>query len=206
MMAMRQPLIEFWFDPTCPHTWRTSRWLADVAARRALEVEWGLMSLAILNEGREAPQRLAEKRRRSVPVLQALEAVRDKHGTAALGAVYGRLGVWLHDQGAALDVPVVARALAATGITDLALDEKSLAGFQGGVSHGHAEAQRRAGMEAGSPLIAIDGGRAFFGPVLAQVPGSDEAGQIFDGLVTLTRCGSFSELKGSRETPPLLTR
>jgi membrane-associated PAP2 superfamily phosphatase len=27
--------VEFWFDPGCRFTWRTSRWLVDVAHRRA---------------------------------------------------------------------------------------------------------------------------------------------------------------------------
>lgn len=30
--------VEFWFDPGCPFTWRTSRWLLDVATRRGLDV------------------------------------------------------------------------------------------------------------------------------------------------------------------------
>lgn len=48
--------VEFWFDPACPFTWRTSRWLAGVAARRGFDVQWRLMSLSILNEGREVPE------------------------------------------------------------------------------------------------------------------------------------------------------
>ncbi|WP_446215814.1 DsbA family protein [Micromonospora sp. IBHARD004] len=46
----------FFFDPACPWTWRTSRWLVAVAGARGLRVEWRAFSLAILNEGRIAPE------------------------------------------------------------------------------------------------------------------------------------------------------
>ena len=34
----------------------TSRWLGEVAETRGLEVDWQVMSLAILNEGRDLPE------------------------------------------------------------------------------------------------------------------------------------------------------
>ena len=43
--------VTFWFDPSCPYTWRTSRWLLAVTGARDLTIDWRLMSLAILNEG-----------------------------------------------------------------------------------------------------------------------------------------------------------
>ena len=47
--------VDFFFDPTCPYTWRTSRWIAGVAEAGAASVTWRLMSLAVLNEGKELP-------------------------------------------------------------------------------------------------------------------------------------------------------
>jgi len=190
--------VEFWFDPTCPHTWRTSRWLVDVAERRGLEIEWQLVSLAILNEGKDAPPERLLKRRRSRPVLQALESVRQRHGPRVLGQVYAHVGAALHEQSAEVDVAVVGEALADLGIDDVHLDLQVLDGFQVDVAAQHEHAQRRVGIEIGSPLLAVDGGRAFFGPVLARVPESAEADRIFDGAVALMVSASFSELKGSR--------
>ena len=46
----------FWFDAMCPFTWRTSRWLTGVTGTRNLTVDWRLMSLAVLNEGKEIPE------------------------------------------------------------------------------------------------------------------------------------------------------
>ena len=64
--------VEFWFDPGCPHTWRTSRWLSDVVGRRGVDVHWRLMSLTVLNEGRERPAEYWERRRQADRALRVL--------------------------------------------------------------------------------------------------------------------------------------
>jgi len=47
--------LTFYFDPVCPWTWNTSRWLVDIAEHLGLAVDWRPLSLAVLNAGREVP-------------------------------------------------------------------------------------------------------------------------------------------------------
>ena len=52
---MRYPAIKQWLDPVCPFSWNTARWLAEVAKDNGFDVQWHLMSLAVLNEGQAMP-------------------------------------------------------------------------------------------------------------------------------------------------------
>ena len=57
--------VDFWFDPMCPWAWMTSRWLLEAAAVRGLEPRFHVMSLAVLNEGRDLPQEYRDMLARS---------------------------------------------------------------------------------------------------------------------------------------------
>ena len=52
-MTTERKTLDLWFDPLCPWAWMTSRWALEVAKVRPVEVAFHVMSLAVLNEGRE---------------------------------------------------------------------------------------------------------------------------------------------------------
>ena len=43
------PDVTLWLDPVCPFSWNTARWLRSVAQTAGFDVDWQLMSLAVLN-------------------------------------------------------------------------------------------------------------------------------------------------------------
>ena len=63
----------------------------------------------------------------------------------------------------------------------------------------HDEGQQRTGQESGSPVLAMDDGPGFFGPIVVEAPTGDEAMRLFDGLALLSSVPLFVELKRARE-------
>src|SRR6266508_2353108 len=103
--------ITFWFDPTCPFTWRTSRWVRDVAERRGEDVRWRFLSLAILNEGKDVPEQYRKHHAWSRGALRVLAATDERHGQQAVDRLYTALGRRVHDKVADRGDDVIRAAL-----------------------------------------------------------------------------------------------
>src|SRR5262245_60705700 len=113
--------VTFYFDPTCPFTWRTSRWLRAVTQPRGHTIGWKLMSLKMLNEGRELPEAYGDRVGFSIRAVPVLQATLDSHGPGALDRVYPQFGTRLHYQHALRDDDLLVTAIAAADLpADLA--------------------------------------------------------------------------------------
>jgi predicted DsbA family dithiol-disulfide isomerase len=190
--------VEMWFDPTCPFTWRTSRWLRELERAGAVSVEWKLMSLGILNEGRDVPERHREGFVRGARFLRALVAAGERGGPEAVGRLYDALGSRLHEQDEGLADDVLIRSVEEVGLDGAVADAAEDEALDRAVRASHDEAQRRVGTETGSPVTAYDAGPAFFGPVVNPVPTGEEAVTLLTAMSSLSKVSAFSEVKRSR--------
>ncbi|MFD7504035.1 disulfide bond formation protein DsbA [Streptomyces sp. NPDC059850] len=204
--------VDFWFDPACPYSWLTSRWVVEAAKVRPLEVRWRIMSLAVLNEGRDDDPEGDPEGYLWIPV-RICAAVLRRYGQEALGAFYAAL--WADrggdgDGGGAkrwMNDPSV--ALADVGLPpELAEAARFRGGYDDAVRASHAEGIALLGPHVGTPVVAVpapggdDGARiAFFGPVLSQVPRGEDAGRLWDATLLVAGAPGFHELKGAPADP-----
>ena len=190
--------VHFWLDAGCPFTWATSQWLRDAATAHDAQVEWRVMSLAVLNEGREVPEQYRAGMTRGTRTGRLLAAAGQQGGAPAVGALYLALGELVHEQGRPAEDDVFAEALATAGLPASLLTAADDAALDAVVRASHDQSQQRVGMDSGSPVTALDDGPAYFGPVVAPVPGPEASAHLWDALVAVSRVPELSELKRGR--------
>jgi 2-hydroxychromene-2-carboxylate isomerase len=192
--------ITFWFDPTCPFTWRTSRWLRDTAARNGERVRWRFLSLALLNEGREVPEQHKPALVWGRHAHRVLAAAEERHGQDAVDRLYTAVGQRVHERDAQRDASTLSEAIAEAGLAADLADAADDAEWDKVVRASHEQAQARVGTETGSPVTAIDDGPGFFGPVVVPIPDADAADRLLEALRLLSTVPQFSELKRVRDS------
>lgn len=194
--------VDFWFDPTCPWAWLTSRWLTEIEQGHDLTVRWHLMSRAVLNEDREVSPRYAEQLARSWGPLRVIAAARAAHGPWVVKALYDAIGNQIHPGGEDALAEACRKALADVGLAPELADAAEDAAFDADVRASHAEAVALVGDDVGTPVLAIDG-VGFFGPVVTPAPTGEAAERLWDAVVLATSVPGFYELKRSRTQGPV---
>ncbi|SKC48057.1 mycothiol-dependent nitroreductase Rv2466c family protein [Okibacterium fritillariae] len=194
--------VEFWFDPSCPWAWMTSRWVDEVAKVRDLDVTFNIMSLAVLNEDQDVSDEYRAFFPRALKYTRLVAAAKELHGQQIVKPLYDALGTRIHPGGSTNPDEVIPQALAEVGLdADFARYADSDE-FDPQMRASHFEGINRVGQDVGTPVIAVNG-VAFFGPVISPAPKGEEAAKLWDGVVQVAAYPGFFELKRSRTVGPI---
>ena len=195
---------DFWFDPLCPFAWITSRWIGEVEGVRDIETVWHVMSLAVLNEGRDLEPAYRESMDNAWGMVRVIIAAQQQHGDATVKALYDAMGSLIHESGEQDRDLVISKALADCGLPATLAAAASTDAFDDQLRASHQEGISLVGQDVGTPVVAFNG-TAFFGPVLTRIPRGEEAGKLWDATTAIAAYPHFFELKRSRTEQPEFT-
>ncbi len=195
--------LDFWFDPLCPWAWIGSRWVLEVEKVRPVTARWHVMSLAILNSGKEdVPDRYKEFLQQAWGPVRVCIAAEQKFGPEVLLPLYTALGTRFHHDKAERNRATIEAALAEAGLPTELADAMDSTEYDEALLASHKDGMDRVGYEVGTPVISVDG-VSFFGPVVSPIPRGEDAARLWDGVLLVAGTDGFFELKRSRTRDPI---
>lgn len=180
----------------------TSRWMGEVERARELDVTWKLLSLAVLNEGRDLEPDYRAHIDQTWGPARVIAAAASEHGSAIVKPLYDALGERIHPGERRDTDAVIVEALAEVGLSGELAAAAESEDYDDALRASTAEALDLVGDDVGVPVIAIDG-VAFFGPVVSPPPSGEAALRLWDGCVAVAGTPGFFELKRSRTVGPI---
>ena len=194
-------VVDLWVDPVCPWAWMTSRWLLEAATVLDLDVRVHVMSLAVLNEGRDLSAEYVELMHRAWGPVRVLIAAEQRYGEDVLEPLYSAMGLRYHVHGESDLHAVTVHALEDRGLDARLADAATDSSLDDALRASHHRGMDPVGEDVGTPVIHV-GDVAFFGPVVTPAPRGEAAGLLYDGVVAVAATPGFYELKRTRTKGP----
>lgn len=185
--------------------------MLEVTQVRDVEANFHVMSLAVLNEGRELPPQYIEFMKQAWGPVRVVTAVQLRHGQEHVLPLYTAIGQRVHIEGRGPDsdnpgssrlFDAVAEALAEVGLPADLMNVWDSTEVDQELKASHFRGMNPVGMDVGTPVIHVDG-TAFFGPVISPAPRAEAAGKLWDGVVLVAGTPGFFELKRTRTVGPI---
>ena len=187
--------------------------MLQVEQVRPVETRWHVMSLAVLNDGRDLPEQYQEAMKQAWgPVRVCIAAARRQRAGGAdvdsrtvnevLGDLYTALGNRFHLEQKPKDRPTIEDALTEAKLPTSLADAMTSTDFDEELRASHQEGISQVGTDVGTPVISV-AGTGFFGPVVTPAPKGEAAGKLWDGVLLVASTPGFYELKRTRDEQPI---
>ena len=196
--------IDLWVDPACPWAWITSRWLLEAQQVRDANVQFHVMSLAVLNANNEVPEHYKELMAQAWKPVRLLIAAEQAHCNEVVEPLYSAIGRRYHVEGNKDLSVILPEALAEVGLPAELVSAANDESLDTALRASHHQGMDPVGMDVGTPVIHING-EAIFGPVITPAPRGEAAGTLLDGVIAVMSIPGFYELKRTRTSGPLFS-
>lgn len=195
--------ISFYYDPSCPWCWITSRWLTEVQTARDINIDWLPFSLALKHGELDGDDVTGHLDTHTIAhrTLRLVEAVHSAEGIDR-GELFTQFGKAYFIDPKLNDDNFLQAVVERMNLPLTYLDELD------NTDHDHAlqqhldDAIEIAGNDVGVPLIIFeneDGQRVgYFGPVLRRMPTLERGLELWDSIHNLATFPDFFELKRNR--------
>lgn len=197
--------VTFYFDPSCPFSWITSRWLLVAQSQdSSIEINWQPFALALKNnETTQTPDEshYAQSHRDSLRVLRIMLAAHQNHDFDLL-KLYSAFGMQKHIMFEEFTDEVVQNVLTELSLPSSLINEADSAEYDEILQDAINTAIEVVGNDIGVPTLVFtleDGTKqGYFGPVLQSLPSKEDSLKIWNGLSRLATTKEFYELKRNR--------
>jgi hypothetical protein len=195
--------IEFFFDPACPWTWMTSRWLVEATARTGRDIRWRNLSLAVINADREIPEKYRAAVAAAGNAHRIIAAMHAEDRNDEIGSFYTEWGRRFHHDRVdptAILASEVAVASGAEQWAAAAAHDRWDAVVEASTKEGQELA---GGSDIGSPVLVFGEPRiGIFGPIVSPPPSGNDAVALLDHVLAVAAKPAFYELKRGRQGGP----